>query len=389
MTSAQSPLILVSIDGFRWDYLDRGITPNLSALAAAGVRAKRMTPSFPSVTFPNHYTLVTGRYPDHHGIVNNTFEDAHIPPGVFHMASKDEAWWDQATPIWVAAERQGVATATEFWPGSEVAIHGVRPSRWEAYSAMKSGDQRVDTLLGWLSDPPATRPRFATLYFDLVDTAGHLHGPDSPDVNRAIAATDASIGRLVAGLKAQGLKPNLIIVADHGMAAIGAGAHRGARRHRPHERGACRLHRCGERDRHSPDARGRGRASQASGAARPSDLLGTRTDVPSRFHYGANARVPDVVCAAEVGWLVETRESMRKRHLPLLGEHGYDNAAPDMGALFIAEGPAFRRGLTIQPFENVDVYPLMSSLLGIHGRAERRAALRPAKPILTKRTPAR
>lgn len=122
-TSAHSPLILVSIDGFRWDYLDRGVTPNLSALAASGVRATRMTPSFPSVTFPNHYTLVTGRYPDHHGIVNNTFEDAHLP-GVFRMSSKDEAWWDEATPIWVAAERQGVATATEFWPGSEVAIPG-------------------------------------------------------------------------------------------------------------------------------------------------------------------------------------------------------------------------------------------------------------------------
>ena len=129
MTSAdRAALILVSIDGFRWDYLDRGITPEpLRARGRVAFAPTRMTPSFPSVTFPNHYTLVTGRYPDHHGIVNNTFEDANIPPGVFHMASKDEAWWDQATPIWVAAERQGVATATEFWPGSEVAIHGVRP----------------------------------------------------------------------------------------------------------------------------------------------------------------------------------------------------------------------------------------------------------------------
>jgi ectonucleotide pyrophosphatase/phosphodiesterase family protein 5 len=386
-TSADSPLILVSIDGFRADYLDRGITPNLSALAAAGVRATRMTPSFPSVTFPNHYTLVTGRYPDHHGIVNNTFEDAHIPGGVFRMSSKDEAWWDEATPIWVSAERQGVATATEFWPGSEVAIHGAKPGRWEAYTAMKFGDQRVDTLLGWLSDPPATRPRFATLYFDLVDTAGHLHGPDSPEVNRAIAATDASIGRLVAGLKARGLNANLIIVADHGMASVApqrtvvlddiadmsavhvvftdavsgidipptqAGADARAKLLAPHDHLTC----------------------------------WNKADVPARFHYGANPRVPDVVCAAEVGWLVETRESMRKRHLPLLGEHGYDNAAPQMGALFIAEGSAFKRGITIPPFENVDVYPLMVSLLGIQGEPND-GRLSDLKPILTARSPAR
>ena len=348
-TSAHSPLILVSIDGFRWDYLDRGVTPNLSALAARGVRATRMTPSFPSVTFPNHYTLVTGRYPDHHGIVNNTFEDAHIP-GVFRMASKDEAWWDEATPIWVAAERQGVATATEFWPGSEVAIHGVRPGRWEPYSAMKSGDQRVDTLLGWLSDPPAARPRFATLYFDLVDTAGHLHGPDSPDVNRAIAATDASIGRLVEGLKARGLEPNLIIVADHGMAAVAP------------ERTVVLDDIAPMNAVHvvfTDAVSGIDIPATAEGAAARRKLLAphdhltcwNKADVPPRFHYGSNARVPDVVCAAEVGWLVETQESIHRRHLPLLGEHGYDNAAPDMGALFIAQGPAFRKGRTIPPFK--------------------------------------
>ena len=386
-TSADSPLILISIDGFRWDYLDRGITPNLSGLAAAGVRATRMTPSFPSVTFPNHYTLVTGRYPDHHGIVNNTFEDAHIPPGVFRMSSKDEAWWDEATPIWVAAERQGVATATEFWPGSEVAIHGVRPGRWEAYSAMKSGDQRVDTLLGWLSDPPATRPRFATLYFDLVDTAGHLHGPDSPDVNRAIAATDASIGRLIAGLKTRGLKPNLIIVADHGMASVSP------------ERVIVLDDIANMSAVHvvfTDAVSGIDIPPTAEGAAARAKLLAPhdhltcwdRTDIPPRFHYGANPRVPDVVCAVEVGWLVETRESLHKRHLPLLGEHGYDNAAPDMGALFIAQGPAFRRGLTIQPFENVDIYPLMVSLLGITGEPND-GRLADLKPILTKRSHAR
>ena len=384
--SAENPLILVSIDGFRWDYLDRGVTPNLSALAAEGVRAKRMIPSFPSVTFPNHYTLVTGLYPDHHGIVNNTFEDAHTP-GVFRMSSKDEVWWDEATPIWVSAQREGVATATEFWPGSEVAIHGVRPGRWEPFNVMKFGDQRVDTLLGWLSDPPATRPRFATLYFDLVDTAGHLHGPNSPEVDRAIAVTDASIGRLVAGLKARGLRANLIIVADHGMASVAP--ERTVVLDDLADMGAVHVV-------FTDAVSGIDIPSTEAGAAARAKLLAphdhltcwNKADVSARLHYGANPRVPDVVCAAEVGWLVETRESMRKRHLPLLGEHGYDNAAPEMGALFIAEGPAFKAGMTIEPFENVDVYPLMVSLLGIRGEPND-GRLADLRNILTKRNPAR
>src|SRR6202020_1663630 len=153
-----------------------GLSPNLSALAAGGVHAERMIPAFPSITFPNHYTLVTGLYPDHHGIVNNTFEDPKLP-GVFKMASKEEAWWDQGTPIWVSAERQGVPTATMFWPGSDTVIHGVRPEHWELFNVAVSGDERVDKLLSWLDLPPAERPRFLTLYFNQVDTNGHIFGP--------------------------------------------------------------------------------------------------------------------------------------------------------------------------------------------------------------------
>jgi ectonucleotide pyrophosphatase/phosphodiesterase family protein 5 len=363
--SPTSPLILVSIDGFRWDYLNRGITPNLSALAASGVRAERMLPSFPSITFPNHYTLVTGLYPDHHGVVNNTFEDAHLP-GVFHMTSKDEAWWDEGTPIWVSAERQGMRTATEFWPGSEVAIHGVRPEHWEPFNQGKSSDQRVDTLLGWLDAPAATRPQFLTLYFDIVDTAGHHHGPDSPEVNTTIATVDAAIGRLVAGLKARGLSANLIIVADHGMAATAA------------ERTVVLDDYIDPTVAHvvfADAVSGVDFPKTPAGEAAEARLVGShdhmtcwkKADVPERFHYGSNSRVPDVVCAAQVGWLIETREEMAHHRYPLLGEHGYDNAAPEMGALFIANGPAFARGEVVKPFPNVDVYPLMIHILGLKG----------------------
>ena len=363
---AASPLILISIDGFRWDYLNRGVTPNLSALAAGGVRAERMLPSFPSVTFPNHYTLVTGLYPDHHGIVNNRFEDAHLP-GVFRMTTKEEAWWDEGTPIWVSAERQGVRTATEFWPGSEVAIHGVRPGQWEPFNQAKTSNERVDTLLGWLNAPPATRPQFLTLYFDIVDSAGHHYGPDSPEVNAAAATVDSAIGRLIAGLKARGLDANLIIVADHGMAATSE------------QRRVIVL----DDDTDLAVAHvvfddavsGIDFPKTPAGEAAEARLLAPhdhmtcwkKADVPERFHYGTNPRVPDVVCAAQVGWLIETREDLEKHRAPLLGEHGYDNAAPEMGALFIANGPAFAKGEVVKPFPNVDVYPLMTHVLGIKG----------------------
>ena len=363
--SPTSPLILVSIDGFRWDYLDRGLTPNLSALAAGGVRAERMSPAFPSITFPNHYTLVTGLYPDHHGVVNNTFKDAHMV-GVFHMNSKEPGWWDEATPLWVTAERQGVRTATEFWPGSEVEINGGRPGKWEAFNQAKSSDQRVDTLLGWLAAPADQRPEFLTLYFDIVDTAGHLHGPDSPEVNKAIAIVDAAIGRLEAGLKTEGLNADLILLADHGMTGVPPGH-------------VILLDDLVDmsiaQEVFDDPVAGVDFPNTPPGQAEEGKLVGAhphmtcwkKADVPVRFHYGANPRVPAVVCAADLGWLIETKAGAAHHTHATLGEHGYDNAAPDMAAVFVANGPAFRSGLVVKPFPNVDVYPLMIHLLGVRG----------------------
>ena len=364
----QPPLILISIDGFRADYLDRGLSPNLLALATDGVRAERMIPAFPSITFPNHYTLVTGLYPDHHGIVNNTFEDPAIP-GVFKMASQEEAWWDEATPIWVTAERQGVPTATMFWPGSDVAIHGVRPQHWKPFNGAMPDDARVDQVLSWLDLPPGERPRFVTLYFNMVDTFGHLFGPDAAQTGQAIAATDKAIGRLLAGLKARGLAVNLIIVADHGMAATAP------------ERTIVLDDLIDTAAVHivfNDAVSGVDIPDTPAGLAARAKLLAphdhmtcwNKADIPARLHYGRNPRVPDVVCMAEVGWLLETRAGLAARHFPLLGEHGYDNQDPRMGALFIANGPAFRHGVVIKPFPNVDVYPLMTRILGLKAEAD-------------------
>ena len=362
--SEPPPLILISIDGFRADYLDRGVTPNLKALADDGVHAVRMSPSFPSLTFPNHYTLVTGLYPDHHGIVGNTFEDPAIPPGLFGVANKaatsDGAWWNEATPIWVSAERQGVKTATEFWPGSEAAIQKVRPSFYSAFDQSVSSDARVDKLLSWMEGPETERPHFLTLYFDIVDTAGHHHGPDSAEVNEAAATVDRAIGRLVAGLKQRDITANFVVVADHGMAATP-------------------VAQVVFIDDWAPAASFKLVSNGSVATLKPADKASEdkivakhdhvdcyrKGDIPERLHYGTNARIAPVVCLAEVGWIITIHARADRRTSPNLGEHGYDPASPLMGALFVGSGPAFRPSVTLPPFPNVDVYSLEARLIGV------------------------
>jgi predicted AlkP superfamily pyrophosphatase or phosphodiesterase len=362
-----APVILISIDGFRADYLNRGVSPTLAALAASGVRAERMEPSFPSVTFPNHTTLVTGLYPDHNGIVNNNFADPAMP-GPFSMASKDERWWGESTPIWVSAERAGVHAGVMFWPGVSVAHDGVRPALWHDFDRKIAPADRVDAVLGWFDLPADQRPRLALLYFEAVDSAGHSFGPDSSEVNAAIAATDAAVARLVAGLKTRGITPNLIVVADHGMAPVAAGnlVLLDDVIKLPAVKVAFDGTVVGIDIPDTPRAK---KARRALLAHPPHMQCWDKAKMPTELHYGTNPREPDVVCAVQTGWLVLTREEFARGQAahPGLekGAHGYDIHDPLMGALFIANGPAFQTGLVIPPFPNVDVYPLMTRLLGI------------------------
>ncbi len=364
--------ILVSIDGFRSDYLDRGATPNLSRLAAGGVQAA-MRPSFPSVTFPNHWTLVTGLRPDRSGIVGNKMEDPRRPDERFTMASDDPFWWSESTPIWVDAERAGIRTATMFWPGANVAIGGTpvpgahgridggtRPEDWQQFNQQVSGTQRVNAVLDWLRRPAAIRPRLVTLYFDAVDTAGHTYGPDDARTTAAAADVDASIGLLVRGLADLGQSANLVIVADHGMAATSSA------------RTIALDTMLDAKDYHLVDSGAYATLSAAPGREavvekallRRHDHLQCwrKSEIPARFHYGRNPRVPAYLCLADVGWLVLQSAPKEQK---LGGTHGYDNMAPEMRALFIANGPAFTPGKRIAPFDNVDVTPLLRDLVGL------------------------
>ncbi|MGE3302666.1 MAG: ectonucleotide pyrophosphatase/phosphodiesterase [Hyphomonadaceae bacterium] len=369
--AARGPVILVSIDGFRADYLQRGITPALSALAAEGAQAA-MRPSFPSVTFPNHYAMITGLRPDKNGIVANAMDDPAMPGRRFTMANRavaaDPRWWNEAEPLWVAAERQGVRTATMFWPGSDYEIRDVRPRAWRAFDQGAPSEARVDQVLAWLAAPAAERPRFLTLYLDIVDTAGHNAGPDAPALDAALRQADAAIARLVAGLRAQGLydAANLVIVADHGMAATPAGqlidldALFDPKAADPIVRGPMAM---------LAPAPGREGEVEAAVLGRRGHMeCWRKSELPARFHYGRNPRVAAIVCLADVGWLIVSR-SRPDGYFRSRGAHGYDPEAPEMAALFIARGPAIRSGVRLEPFDNVDVYPLVAHLAGVRPQA--------------------
>ncbi len=363
-----APVLLISIDAFRADYLQRGDSPTLAMLAAHGVRAKAMQPSFPSLTFPNHYTLVTGLYPNHHGIVNNTMYDARL--GKFSLgnrrAVKDGRWWAEGEPIWVTADKAGLKTATMFWPGSAAKIHGYRPDHWRLYDGKVTADERVDQVLQWLDLPAAERPDFITLYFDHVDHAGHRHGPDSPQVDKAITHVDNAIARLVKGLKARHLfhHINMIIVSDHGMASSPKGQY--VLMDKLIDLDHVRVVAMGELAGFTPKAPYAKAVAAKLLKPHPHMTCWRKADIPARFHYGSNPRIPAINCLADVGWQITSSDYLAHRKYPMsLGSHGYDNADPRMRAIFIAHGPAFRKGVTVPEFPNVDVYPLMTHLLGI------------------------
>ncbi|WP_206536341.1 ectonucleotide pyrophosphatase/phosphodiesterase [Sandarakinorhabdus sp. AAP62] len=363
-TRPAHPVILISVDGLRADYLRRGVSPNITALAARGVTTSAMRPSFPSLTFPNHYTLVTGLRPDRHGVVNNTMRDAEL--GAFSMgirsAVEDARWWNGAEPIWVTAERAAIPTATMFWPGSEAAVRGVRPHRWLKFDGAMPNRARVDQLLAWLDERP--QPGFATLYFDTVDHDGHEHGPDSPQLNAAVSEVDARIGDLLAGLKARGIAANIILVADHGMAQVSSD--RRIFLDSLLESAQVQLVAGGAVASLNPQP-GQERAVKAA-LLRPHPHMACheKADLPARLHYGRHARVPAILCIADSGWTIWLSPPRADQPMRALGGmHGFDPAHPDMAASFVAAGPAFRSGVVLPPFDNVDVHPLLLRLLGL------------------------
>lgn len=359
-------VLLVSLDGFRWDYLDLYDAPTLESLASDGVKAERLIPVFPSKTFPSHYSAVTGLYPGNHGIISNTMYDPELDAR-FSLSNReavaDARWWG-GEPIWVTAEKQGQTAATYFWPGSEAAIQGVRPTYWLEFDGDVPGEERVDHVLEWLDLPESDRPTFLTLYFSAVDGAGHRHGPESPEVSDAVQEVDRYLSRLVTGLETRGIldEVNLIITSDHGMAETSP------------DRVVLLDQYFHPEDAHIVDYSPvlmmypPEEARQETYEALKSDPhleVYWKDELPERFHL-QHPRTPPLLAIAEPGWEITTRgyyERDPSRYEG--GAHGYDNRAASMGGIFIARGPAFKAGHRVPPFEIVHLYNLMCSILGL------------------------
>lgn len=361
-------VVLVGLDGFRWDYQEKFKPATLSRLAAGGVRAEKMVPSFPTLTFPNFYTLVTGLRPEWHGVIGNSMFDPQTGES-FALGSKavgDGHWWG-GEPIWVTAQKQGMRAACMFWPGSEAEICGMRPWQWKTFDKELSPEARVTTVLGWMALPAAERPRLMTMYFHECDTAGHRFGPDSPETAAAVETCDKAMAQLVDGVRKLGLEEvvNLVIVSDHGMAAVSpdrtialsnlvkpagvqvdfSGAVAGLR---PPPEVADEVY---------ADLKAKAQHFQVY----------RREEMPERLHFRAHPRIPPIVLIADEGWMIVKRPLLDEaaRAGFLRATHGFDPALPSMGATFIASGPAFKRGVTIPPFDNVEIYPLLCSILGL------------------------
>jgi predicted AlkP superfamily pyrophosphatase or phosphodiesterase len=358
-------VLLIGLDGFHPSYLDRPESRHLRELGREGVRARWLTPVFPTLTFPNFYSIATGLYPEHHGIVSNTMTDSAL--GNFSLRDRasveDPRWWG-GEPVWVTAVKQGRRAATYFWPGSDVQIERVRPTYYKLYDASVPDPDRVWQVLQWLSLPPGQAPALVTLYLNDVDDAGHRFGPDALETDSAIARVDSAVGALMDGIEQRGLRGrvNLIVVSDHGMAPV-------APDHFIYlddfvDTASVDLVDLGPIVSLSP-RHGSVEAAYRRLTRVPHLRVYHKNATPAAFHYRAHPRIQPIVGVADEGWMVTTRGlAARSRQAPR-GMHGYPPDLPSMQALFLARGPAFAHGVVVAPFQNIHVYDLITHILGL------------------------
>jgi predicted AlkP superfamily pyrophosphatase or phosphodiesterase len=358
-------VVMVSLDGFRYDYAKKYGAKHILAIGTKGASAPDgMIPSYPSLTFPNHYTLVTGLYPEHHGIVANSFYDPERKQVYSYRDAKtvtDGSWYG-GVPLWSLAEKQGLRSACFFWPGSEAEIAGERPSYYLHFDNKIDDDKRIDQVIAWLKLPAERRPHFITLYYADVDHAGHEHGPNSPQMAEAVKHVDELMGRLEKDIDDLHMPIDLIVLADHGMERVqgdwitldkyvsfGNLVTVGPLLYPQTEADAERIYR-------------KLRAADAG------FLVYRRDKVPAELHYNGNPREGDPIVIAKGPYMIRaTAQSVngRPNSIPM-GEHGYNPyEMTSMRALFLAEGPDIRPGITLKPFENVNVYPVVAKILGL------------------------
>ncbi|MFQ6612602.1 MAG: ectonucleotide pyrophosphatase/phosphodiesterase [Fidelibacterota bacterium] len=363
--SAPPYVLLVSFDGFRADYLDWYSTPNFHRMAAGGVQAEGLTPVFVTKTFPNHYSIATGMYVEHHGLVGNEFfaPDLNTFYQISDRTKVEDGRFYGGEPIWVTAEKQGIKTASYFWVGSEAAIQGIQPSIWKRYRGSDPFEARIDSVAAWFQLPAERRPHLVMLYFNEPDDTGHRFSPRSPQTAAEIQSLDQLLNRLLMKMDSLTIADslNIILVSDHGMAEISP--ERQIHLDQLINLDGLKLE--GGNPYVFIYGASEDRLDSIYKQLRSVPHLKTykKADIPDRWHFRENNRIKQLLVLADEGWSLFWNPRQKLEQVG--GAHGFDNALRSMAGLFVADGPAFKDGYRRPAFENVNIYPLITYILGL------------------------
>jgi len=357
-------VVMVSLDAFRWDYDSIYGTPVLDDIAGNGVMAERLIPSFPTKTFPNHYSIATGLYPDHHGLINNSFyaPDLNL---VYRIGDRDmvgnRAFYG-GEPIWVTAHKENIITGSFYWVGSEAPVKGVHPDYWKVFDDEIAFGDRVDTVLKWLSLPEARRPHLITLYFEEPDAISHTYGPVSSETGGMVKSLDSLMGVLREGIRelSYASKVNLIVLSDHGMGEVDASRYNYIFDTLP-EAMVDKIY--GGSPVWSIDpAEGMTDSVLYYLNIQKGMKAYRKEDLPAYLHYGTHPRIPEIVLITDPRWVTAVRPKAMSYSK---GDHGYDWKYRDMHSIFYAEGPSFRKGFETDTLYNVDIYNIICRILAL------------------------
>lgn len=354
-------VIVLSMDGFRWDYPDIYETPNLDSIALLGVKAESLKPCFPSKTFPNHYSMATGLYPDNHGIVQNMFYDPELDKH-YSIANREAVQNPEfygGEPIWVTAEKQGVKSGSYFWVGSETVIDGYLPSLWKKYNHNFPFEQRIDSVISWLQFPEEKRPHLIMWYMDEPDGVGHHNGPKAIETAKEVHYLDSLVGVFIKKINQLPIanEINLIFTSDHGMGNISSERNIVINDYIP-EKWVNKIE--GNNPSYNMDIKTEFEDEAYEILSKVAHLkIWKHGKLPERLHYGNNPRTLDFTLAADSAWSI----NWKKRNFTYKGTHGYDNDNKDMHAIFYGIGPAFKSNHIHPGFNNIDLYSLIANIL--------------------------
>jgi len=372
-------VLLISLDGFRWDYVDKYKPIFLSKFAKESAQLTSLRPSFPTKTFPNHLSIITGSYPENHGIVANSFYAPDIDKTYnikdFKAVTDPDFYWRK--PLWVIAEEQNMRTASYFWPSSEAKISGITPSHVVKYDHNASHQARIDGVLNWYALPVNDRPQLITTYFHDIDSAGHRYGQNSPELISAINAVDKTIEQIVTKVHDLKLNINIVLVSDHGMADITPGNY---------EYLPAWLNKEYKVLATGPIVHIYDNKKSKRTLSQTANLLNQEAkhyqcyqyqDIPTKFHASTTNRIGDITCLTDKNWAIGFTGKMS------LGNHGWSQFnTTDMDGIFYAQGPAFKENYQLDTVENVNIMPLLAHILDLEITTPIDGKLEVMKPLL-------